>query len=425
MMRIPKKFFSPSWREGITTIAALLPGVAYAGWMHVPDMEYVVNDLATHGDEVYAATWHGVLHSPDNGRTWEKPAAGTEETEFDQIAIFGNDVFAWTDTSVYLSKDQGKSWTWANSDWRRTTGPIYTLSASGDLLFAGAERGLFVSRDSGTSWSKYATLPQDMVQSVTITSDFILTGSPSSGIFRSPDKGTTWIESNSGFSELGVTSIAAHGKFLFAATTRGGIYRSSDSGNTWSTVNKSIILDKVNFPYPPAVYQISVWQDTLFALIDAGQFQVPSGVYRSTDDGTNWVPTSKGLSGTFPRQLVTSGPNILVSVYGNGIMIAPHSEFNTGIRGPSIRNNAPGFIPLLESRMHPGSLVSFATSQSGWVEAGIFNAKGNRVENLYRGWTGPGLHTAVLNGSRLTLGRYYLILEFSGNTDVHPFLLEP
>jgi hypothetical protein len=291
-------------------------------------------------------------------------------------------------------------------------------------LFAGADFGLFVSRDSGATWTPCANLPQTKFKSIIVTPDFIFAGSPESGVFRSVDNGGTWIESNQGFTKVGVEAIAAKGKFLFAGTANYGIFRSSDNGNTWSTVNKSIIQDPVNFPYPPAINDLTVWQNTLFALIQGGLFQVSSGVYRSTDDGASWVLTNKGLNGASPHQLAVSGPNLIATVFGNGMAVAPLSDLLTGIRGPAAGNNAPGFDPFQEARLHPGSLISYRTSQWGWTEIQVLNAKGERAENLFRGWTGPGLQKAILKGSGLSEGRYFLRLRTSGQTDVHPFVLE-
>lgn len=142
-----------------------------------------------------------------------------------------------------------------------------------------------------------------------------------SGVFVSTNRGENWIEANHGITdqfmrELAVTYDEVGNAFIFAGTSSGKLFRSTDLGNTWWT---SIEGTPTNYywPNPLAVsdgnllaigpdffsirrstdhgttWSVVGWIPSTFvdfAVMDSAIFAGgPHGVFRSTDDGSNWT----------------------------------------------------------------------------------------------------------------------------------------
>ncbi len=130
------------------------------------------------------------------------------------------------------------------------------------------------------------------------------------GIFVSTDGGTTW-------SPLGLTHVGAFSKIevhprssrlIVAGATKSfaGFWRSTDAGRTWTRTFIGSVTDVSLNPSDTAEFFIGV----------AGQ-----GVYRSSDGGLTWQPSSAGLPSPLGRvcvQQAPSNPNILYALVEQG-----------------------------------------------------------------------------------------------------------
>ena len=95
-----------------------------------------------------------------------------------------------------------------------------------------------------------------------------------------------------------VYSLAALGTDLFAGTNQGGVVHSYDGGRTWNWSNTGMQISQGG-TYPN-VMCFATKGVNLFAGTD-------SGVFSSTDNGTNWVPANSGLTTRVVRSLVVGG----------------------------------------------------------------------------------------------------------------------
>ncbi|HND01487.1 MAG TPA: hypothetical protein PK782_05390, partial [Nitrospira sp.] len=67
----------------------------------------------------------------------------------------------------------------------------------------------------------------------------IYAGSFGMGIFRSTDRGGTWMSANEGLTDPFVLCLTtAKDGAIYAGTFRGGVFRSRDAGKTWQPINK-------------------------------------------------------------------------------------------------------------------------------------------------------------------------------------------
>ena len=127
------------------------------------------------------------------------------------------------------------------------------------------------------------------------------------GVFRSTDDGTTWIDASSGLTNTDVRSFVVSGTNLFAGTYGGGVFRSTDSGASWSNVDSGLTK--------PYVYALTISPDTLATLFAATY----GGVFRSTNNGTSWTKVNTGLTDTIVLSLVVSDTNLFAGTCCDGV----------------------------------------------------------------------------------------------------------
>jgi photosystem II stability/assembly factor-like uncharacterized protein len=140
---------------------------------------------------------------------------------------------------------------------------------------------------------------------------------PGVGVFRSEDGGDTWshlgLPDSYHIGEIAVhptdpdtAFVAVLGHFWSTNPNR-GLYRTEDGGKTWEHVlfvsERVGANDVVIAPSDPDIVYVSLWEN------NPGIFGRESGVYRSTDGGTNW----DRLRGGFPEGPKTGRIGLAVS----------------------------------------------------------------------------------------------------------------
>ncbi len=228
-----------------------------------------------------------------------------------------------------------------SSQWVQTYGlptnsQVYVITSQDQYIFAGIiDRGIYYSTTNGQNWTKCSDLyavwsftlygpklfvgngPSPYYPSVHYTTNHgnnwintqvysqtyalithgnnILAGG--AHIFLSSNGGNNWITINP---ILNIRSFCNAGTDIFAGTYRNGIYRSSDEGYNWIQTT----LDTGDF-----------WADTsLNGIIFAGSRF--NGVYKSTNNGTNW--TQSGLNNIFIRCFATFNNYLLAGTHQIG-----------------------------------------------------------------------------------------------------------
>ncbi|HZE12152.1 MAG TPA: YCF48-related protein, partial [Chthoniobacterales bacterium] len=166
------------------------------------------------------------------------------------------------------------------------------------LYAAGASGGVWVTTDGGTTWSPRAqTLPIITVSSIVVDQNdgnvvYIATGeadgrvTPSIGVYKSTDGGTSWNPTGLTFQTtegMYIPKLAidpTNGANVYAAATD-GVYYTQNGGANWTKVQPSgsaqIYRDIKLQPGTPG---------TVFAVADNGAF------FRSTNSGANWQPAT-------------------------------------------------------------------------------------------------------------------------------------
>lgn len=301
----------------------------------------------------------GLWASSDAAATWHQSAAPREWGDVYALVLDPTNpavaYAATTHAGIIKSQDSGEHWT-----------PVSTLRVQviaiapsrPTTIYAADQSAFYRSDDSGLSWRPVTSLPAGTyVVSVAVQPDSELTvyaGTYGTGLFKSTDGGMTWAAAGAGLPGSDVLWID-HLTFVFhdpanllavavdRRTWQSGLYRSTDGGATWVAV----------FSYPgPAVLsglELGPGNPLLIYLIaDRALFKsgddgatwitltIPPGtgpfavdpnnpdvvyaggtdVFKSTDGGTTWAPSGRGLINTSVAELaIDAGPaNTLYAV---------------------------------------------------------------------------------------------------------------
>ena len=178
----------------------------------------------------------GVYLSKDGGQNWSRsvtglPTCGTvlgssNACAVNDVASVGSALVAATESGIARSVDGGG--TWATSGLAGSK--VVRLSAGSDAVYAVAS-GLYKSSDSGASWAAVSGL------AVTPTAIYahpskagtVYAGTSGGNVYQSTDGGATWSQISDGTtsSQINALAVANDTAGSLLAATSGGIYRFS------------------------------------------------------------------------------------------------------------------------------------------------------------------------------------------------------
>lgn len=139
----------------------------------------------------------------------------------------------------------------ARAQWSPVSGvparPIVAPGALGDTLIAASDNGqVYRSIDGGTNWSAVAlNEPSAVGISLTIPDDTLYHGTLDNGLFRSSDRGTSWLSMGPGLL-LPVTDVVRFNGVLYASTDGAGVRRYDPASGSWLAFNSGLPTDSYN-----------------------------------------------------------------------------------------------------------------------------------------------------------------------------------
>jgi photosystem II stability/assembly factor-like uncharacterized protein len=195
-----------------------------------------------------AFTRSGVMAFNNEGKIWQKTAAGTWSpvyTGFKQQAV--ETIFETADGSIligcrsglYKSADKGKSWKAVKNE-----GWVMDIAESDGVLIATGQKGIMRSADKGEHWEWVISEGGVGIDVERIDGGFAAisyhNASKSRRIRISEDGGKTWQPIDEGLrSSLSISSIKQTGRYLVLGHPD-GIFRSADRGKTWIRVHRPL-----------------------------------------------------------------------------------------------------------------------------------------------------------------------------------------
>jgi photosystem II stability/assembly factor-like uncharacterized protein len=255
-------------------------------------------------DHTLFAASAGLWRSTDGGNSWSVLSATINAQVLALSPNFASDqtIFAGVGgATVYRSTDGGGTWKSSTA----CCGP--GLAASPDFIhdntvFAGRAR----STDGGKTFSTIidgSSSGEAFVFSPAYASDHTMFyGDGSGSIFTSTSKGDhgTWtVLGNAGSNILALTisPLFASDQTFWASVSGQGVKRSTNGGANWSPLTNGL-------PGKEDGYTVAL--SPAYAsnhLLLAG---MRSGLYRSTNQGDQWIASQSGLNGVTVRQVMVS-----------------------------------------------------------------------------------------------------------------------
>lgn len=169
---------------------------------------------------------------------------------------------------IWKTEDAGVTWTNLSNDMPNLgTGAIVMSPANADVIYAGTGEhyisdidgnGIFKSTDKGATWVQVASPddypdlknvgrmiidPEDENVVVAVTRNSVWAGSLESAIYKTTDGGTTWVQKSSSTSARFDDINFEPGNFdvQYAAAENDGVYKSIDAGETWTRSSTGLI----------------------------------------------------------------------------------------------------------------------------------------------------------------------------------------
>jgi photosystem II stability/assembly factor-like uncharacterized protein len=258
----------------------------------------------------------GVMVSSNAGLTW-KPTALPAFPVFSLAVLPGvaGSAYAATASGVFRTTDGGAHWTRL-----RGIGPANALAVSPlrrPVLFAGLPGlGVFRSADRGASWVAanhgFTAALVTLLAADPTGGGRLYIGTPGLGAFATRDGGASWSAIDNGLTNLGIAGLAVAPLAPATLYARGGLtdlFASTDAGRTWSARTPPGSLGEAFLTAGPAVDP----RDPLHVLVGAHN----GAVRASTDGGLTWQ-VHPVTAGTIMKSIAfaPSAPSI---VYASGL----------------------------------------------------------------------------------------------------------
>ncbi len=358
------------------------------------DVSAMLADESVPGTVYAGLTTGAVYRSTDRGQAWTLAGAmpkGSSVNALVQDPENAARIYAATNAGAYFSGDRGA--TWKDLQIGGTTGvPVLSLAIDPwkpAVLVAGTRgRGMFRSTDGGTSWSPIvsandATFSFADVYDIDIDiqkPDVLYAAMSGLGVARSTDGGISWTRLTPEVSPTGsaITHVLLHrttGNEVLYGTASGAIYRTTDRGDTWVQVRRGLEVDRIISLDSP---------HKLSGIVYAGTM---TGVFRSADFGTTWTAVGDTLphvpvSVALPR---TEGdPTIFVYGEGLGVVASPDSakSWSPAQRGLGGSTVSHILSDSTGSRIYAATgntILRHDRASGSWVPAGS-GLTGGRIE---------------------------------------------
>ena len=279
----------------------------------------VVYDFVFKGNLILIGTFHGGMYkSIDEGETWQQIDNEFVSQSVYSLELLSNgNILAGTGSGIHISSDNGETWFHsALPDYLVST---ITIDEVGSIYVGSAyENDIYRSTDNGLNWNPLNSGVSGIRSIVTKELNLILVAC-NSGTYRSSDSGVTWqlvfppdqsindlalnqsgnfgaisdfghfyLSTDDGITWDSVSTINHSSRIIFSSSNGDlylgsyGVHRSTNEGQTWTQLN--------NFQGSGLVRSIAENENSFFAGTYFG------GVFRSTNYGTNWEQSAKGLN---------------------------------------------------------------------------------------------------------------------------------
>ena len=274
-----------------------------------------------------------------------------------------------------------------NAQWVHINGPssnyinslVVSSIGEGNIhLFAGTVgSGIFLSTDEGTNWTAMNNgLTENNVSSLAISDTTVFAGTEhttnntwpvtNGRIFHSTNNGASWQTADTTLPGEYVKCFAIKDTIIFAGTyipEGGKVYKSSNNGKTWELI--------LLIPHYYAATCLIIKDSNVFVGSNGGL----GGLFRTSDNGENWVKIDSTLGGF--SSLMLDGTNLLA-----GTSTGAYLSADNGLSWSSINNGLPDYV-----------------NNYGWITTLAGSSNGDGGSNIFAGTDSAGIFLSTNNGT--------------------------
>ena len=269
-----------------------------------------VGSISVDSNRIIARTYKGVCLSTNFGNTWVLVDSSITTHYLGGFIFKGNNIFSFSRYGIFLSTNNGSSWNALNTGLTDTI--VQALTINGNNLYVVTSSGkLFESINNGANWSLLNSgITNSYITSILFKGNNIFVGTYK-GVYLSVNNGLNWTLINTGLTDTTITRLTISGNNFLAGTTSGKVFLSSNNGSNWATV------------LTPGSGWAGTWYTCAFATIGDTVYAgiMYRGVYRSTDNGNNWLYSNYGMLDTL-FSLGVCGNNVFA---GTWVGLCKHS----------------------------------------------------------------------------------------------------
>jgi len=281
------------------TVTALNNGLPYE---KITAFELDPSDPST----LYAIVGRRLFRSSNAGREWRAIATWDLSDQETKLAIdskHGRLLYLVTpDGSIKRSTDQGTTWKVAMPGTEHAS-CLAVSPSDPEILYSGSNEGnVWRSTNAGTDWHRLpGTDPSGPVLSLVVDPqdpDIVYKAGKGAGWLKSTDGGQNWT------CIIGCAGTLSTLSFLFISPnspntllTGSGLYRSLDGGETWDDIPRSFgkgLSTVAASPDGNTLYAAGIWR----------LYQSSSRLYKSGDNGLNWISTIPTIEEIGPDEIV-------------------------------------------------------------------------------------------------------------------------
>ncbi len=241
-------------------------------WGYDSDISFDIESLDGYSTNLLAATAWGVQYSTNGGQSWTT-ASGLSDGVVLKLAVSptsSNNVLAATyGGGVWRSTDSGRNWSESSSGLPSSGGYSYVydvaFAPNGTTAYAAAY-GIYRSTNSGQSWSAAYTGANDWFRALDVASDgTVVAGSNVKGVYFGLSNGTSWMQRNTGLTELRIRAV----KVLRNVSPLTAMAGTNGRSGWLYTLRLGAYLPLVLRSYPPSTPTPSPRTVTLYSVADA------------------------------------------------------------------------------------------------------------------------------------------------------------
>ena len=255
-------------------------------WNVMGPSEHLRCIVTNSNGHIFAGGWHIIYRSTNNGITWEGISQGLPVAWIEEILVDSNDnLIAGTSFGIYRSTDSGVTWIHIGKPEWQVNGLLFeglSMNSNGWIFTLEMNEGIYYSTDVGTTWiNANPGVPYLIALGLDPTDNRLLVGTLEGHVYQSIDLGISWkrINENYNFSPVYTFNLEYYNRVI-VGTEYAGVFSTTDYGSNWSQKNAGF--------KQATVYDLeSNSLGDIFA-------RTRTFIYRSTDNGTQWMPTYFG-----------------------------------------------------------------------------------------------------------------------------------